>query len=524
MPADQSDNTNVNRTEPVPNNGFPADEHAEPCNEDARPEEVRPSVWRGSSDGNFETYPGAAEYQPGSIALCLPGHWRDLCQLHEDRAGIPADLIALAMLGAQSGISVGHFQGITAGDPIPACLHMLVEGPSGTGKSRAHRVGIHPLHQIEARMVEVARRHRIETIRPQELKLQAWISMYKKDLADMPWDHDLALEIARLENELRTLSKFTEDSQRFLLDDATSQGRDQLISCADRNAIFLETPDGRPQIEVFLSSTGKVLQLETNACLRGFSGDPLVANRVTKGLARRAPSVWMSVWLGIQTDLASKFLSSRHLRENGVLGRFLAFSVGRVATTGHFLNDAELHAAAKLWYDHLVKFAAWRWKHRNDPPRGLPYTPQAMEYLRQARHPFEAGDVSAGSLRHCLLLRWREQVLRVALVLALMEVPAEWMVLERHMDAAFRIVTRAHNDTMGLASNDDRTQDEIDRDELIRYLRKAKLVHMVNANASGFPLERLRQLAKAYPETFEETRMRTGAPGQPPKILRLRNT
>ncbi len=526
VPANSSDNNDANRTESLHNNGSAqADGHVDGnTDESTRPEEFHPLVWRCSPGGDFGPRPGAGEEKSDSIASCLPGHWRDLCQFCEARAGIPADLVALAMLGAQSGISVGHFVGTTAADPIPACLHLLVEAPSGSGKSRAHHVAIQPLHRIEEQTVEVARQHRLESVRPQELQLEARIRNLKWLLGCMPGYSDLACEIARLEDELRTVSKFTEESQRFLLDDATSQGRDQLISRADRNAIFLATPDGRPQIEALLSSKGKALQLESNAYLRGYSGDPLVANRVTKGLERRAPSAWMSVWLGIQTDLASNFLSSRNLRENGVLGRFLAFSVGRAVTTGQFLDDADLIAAAKPWHDHLVSFAAWRWKHRGDPPMGMSYARGAMAYLRQVRHPFETVDVSTGSLRHCLLLRWQEQVMRVALVLALMDLPDEWMVLERHTDAAFHIVVRAHSDTMGLASNDDRTQDEIDRDELVRHLRKAGFVHMVSVNASGFPLERLRQLAAAYPETFEETRMRTGAPGQPPKILRLRNT
>ncbi len=526
MPADLSEGAKCeNRTVPSYNNGSAqVNRNAESTSQPTQLEDLRPPDWNDSQGGNFKSCSDAAAVQSESIAMCLPRRWRDLCQLYEEKAGTPADLVALAMIGAQSGFSVGHFVGTTDGDPIPACLQILVNAASGTGKSRAHHVGIHPLQQIEEKMVEVGRLFRIRTIRPEELKLQSRIRSRKAALTKAPESDEIALEIARLEEELRQLSTFTEDSQRFLLDDATSQGRDQLISRAERNSIFLVSPDGRPQIEALLSSKGKALQLEANAYLRGYSGDPLVANRVTKGLERRAPSAWMSVWLGVQSDLASRFLSNRSLRENGLLGRFLAFSVGRSANTGHFLDDVGLHAAAKPWRDHLVYFAAWRWMHRNDSPLGLPYDQPALEYLRQAKHPFEADGASAGSLRHCLLMRWHEQVMRVALVLALMDAANEWTVLERHMDAAFRIVMRAHSDTMGLASNDDRTPDEIDRDDLVRHLRRTGFVNMVSANVSGFPLERLRQLAADYPETFEETRMRNGTPGQPPKVLRLRST
>jgi len=118
-----------------------------------------------------------------------------------------------------------------------------------------------------------------------------------------------------------------------------------------------------------------------------------------------------------------------------------------------------------------------------------------------------------------------EHAARVAVVLATMK-PTSVRPLRvegSDVETACAIVFRAHVDTIAIVRDDDRTQEEIDRGDLQRFLRESgEPLHVTHGNASGLSVARIRALANMFPELFEVAPERTSRRGQPRKMLRLR--
>ncbi|MCH7225041.1 DUF3987 domain-containing protein [Haloferula sp. A504] len=434
-------------------------------------------------------------------------------------------MTASAMLGTMSGVLAGHVVGNYDGGIVPVNLFIQQIGATGSGKSRSHDAVVRPVHELQERTIRSVSRRRDVEIRPRILQLEAKLAQAKRKLADDPEAFEIAQHTAHLERRLENeRSKDLTRQFRFIVDDATPQAREAALADALRNAIFVVTADGRPHLEAMISSKGKPGEAERNVWLRGYSGDPLHAIRVTKHLNRRAERATISCLFGIQPDIAERFWQDRLLRMSGVLGRFLAFTVEGEQPGCWLSAGGAINEASASWKRHI---GIWRHRtlaNRSGAPLEISFTPGAMERLKAIRHPFEDAGVPKHSLRDLLAVRWRENAARMAVVLAaLKEIGASMPeVTENDVEAACRIVFRAHLDTYEIIHLDDRTPDEAERDDLKLFLMGHDgPLHVVSRNASGLSVARLKGLAEKYPEVFEIVPERTGLRGQPKKVIRL---
>lgn len=454
----------------------------------------------------------------------LPAWAGDFCGVHEEKLEINGDMMAVAMLGSQSGFVAAHVTGDASGTPVPSILQIMVSAPRSGGKSRAFDVTTGALYEMQTEGVRLANNVWVDMIRPQIILRVKQIEVAKKKMEGNPSDLETAEHIADLEHEVEALNRRPETKERYIMDNSTGPARNMMLAEAHRNAVFLLTPDARFNLRRMLDGRPAEREEEIQQILKGFSGDPLIANRVTEKLRREAPHQWLSALLGVQPDLAEKFWADPLLRKSGVHSRVQCFNFGPSPTTRWRNPDDEVRRVQTVWREHLTRLDAFKRQHLGEAPIEIEFTPEALERLVVIDHPFGAGGWDENSLQAALSSRWREVAMRWALNLALMKYDGGDLpeVGATEIDSACTFLFRAHRDAVGLAGVAARSPDQVAQDDLVRHLAvNGGQMALASGNPLGLSVGSLERLVGLNPERLRIAPVSDGGRGRPRKHVLL---
>ena len=222
----------------------------------------------------------------------------------------------------------------------------------------------------------------------------------------------------------------------------------------------------------------------------------------------------------VQPSVMAEVLTSKEARERGLITRILPVRLDVPPT----LDDGVLlqlqEGVEERW--HGLGIGILRLRFSKEAPRRVSCSEEARELLMM--HHNEAQGWVMGDLADCRvdLSRWRENALRIALILAVAEDP-ETTVLTR--DIAERAI-RLHR-WIALGALQETALDRDDQlnaraDKLAEVLSQCGGSRLVSElwNLNKFQLNELVQLTTHFPHRFEmETITNGGRPGQWVRLL-----
>lgn len=453
----------------------------------------------------------------------LPGWAADFCRVHEEKLEMNADMLAVIMATTVAGFIAGHVVGDAAGADVPAVLQCLITAPPSGGKSRAFQAVTAPLYPMQERAVLEAANEWVNSIRPQIIICQRRIDELKKNVEGKNSDFPVAQEIAELERQIQVLSISPELKKRYLIDNSTGPARNLMIAEADRNAVFLVSPDGRRNLCRMLDGRSADREQEIEPVLKGQNGEPLVVSRVPRK-QRNAPNQWLSVLIAVQPDLAEKFWADPLLRRAGIHSRFQGFSFVTSGTTGMRYPDDEVNEQKEVWQGLLTNLEKLKRDHLGGAPVRLPFHKCALERLAEIVYPFATRRGSENELASVLESRWRESVMRLALNLAMMTYDGSTLpeVGPEHIDAACVFVFRAHRDALTLAGDDARSPEDRNCERLMQFLAEnGGMMPLESGNSLGLSIAKMERIVKQHPERLRIAPISTGGRGRPKMHIQL---
>ena len=450
----------------------------------------------------------------------LPEWAGEFCGLHDEILEINGELMAVAMLATTSGFITGHVTGDASGTLVPSNLQIMVSAPRSGGKSRAFDATTAPLYEMQNEAVEFAKHMWVGLIRPQIILLERQIAKSRKDLEGTPSELATAAQIAAMERKVEILNQRPENKERYIIENSTGQARNMMLAEAHRNAVFFLTPDARANFRLMLDGRPTERETAFEHILRGFSGDPLIVNRVTENLRREAPHQWMASLLGVQPDLAEKFWSDPLLRRSGVHTRVQCFQFGVSNTTGMRQPDDSIRRTQAVWRRYLTQLDQLKRKNLNGPPVVIRFTPAAIKRVNEISHPFTAVRLDENSLQSALTSRWREVAVRWALNLEMMKYQGAALpeVGVAEIAAACTFLFRAHQDALIMAGQAAQSPDQAAQENIVRFLAdNGGKMALTSGNPLGLSIANIERIVALNPEKLRIAPLAQGGRGRPKK-------
>lgn len=144
-----------------------------------------------------------------SPAQVLPTPWQDFCEAHQREFGMPADMVAVCLVGAMAGFAAGHVTGDLGRRRVLPNLFILMAAPPGGNKTECHVRVTGPLLELQRAAVAAARKDWETKTRVEILACEARIAEARRELREASHDRSIAERIASLEAARRNTRMYS---------------------------------------------------------------------------------------------------------------------------------------------------------------------------------------------------------------------------------------------------------------------------------------------------------------------------
>ena len=434
---------------------------------------------------------------------------------------VPVELPLLCCLGAVGG-AMGkgwELHGAVNGQKNRANIYLVLALPPGAGKGIANLI-IKPICDCEQSRTDQWNSVDKPRLEAERHLADLEVKRLSRTRKDEPFDKQALIEAKR---ELREAEVRLAYSPALIGGNATTSGLARELTRVTAETLFICSAEGGEVVRVMLGSyrqDGGDFELWLN----GYSGEGYKQTRGSQ--TSGAPDIvylkdiCLSCLLMVQPFVMGEVLTSKEARERGLVTRILPVRLDVPPTLDDGLVRHLAEGVEECWR-HSIQLILSR-RFSKDAPCRIECSEEARDLL--TKHHNEAQTWVMGDLADCRvdLSRWRENALRIAIILAVAEDP-ETTVLTA--DVAARAIRIHRWIALGALQ-----ETALDRDEQVNA-RANKLAEILSQcggsrliselwNLNKFPLNELNQLKTYFPQRFEmEIITNGGRPGQWVRLL-----
>lgn len=415
--------------------------------------------------------------------------------------------IALTIVSAAIGKGLRIASG--GGRKTMANLYSLVSADSGTGKTTVLRVLREPLDILQAHLKEFGRQkglHRLGSLKsPPRGRGFEGNEGFAGDIDVLP---PRAKGSAKMPDPRLTCSEVTGPALARLL----AQNQQILLNAtAEAGNLLDETAKAT-------SPLGQLL-------LKGFSGDPVEIDRITREAVVMEEPCISVCWL-CQPHRLDKFLANERLLEDGLLPRFLV-AHSNASMAQMYGDDDSVPVAAADAYGGLIEELFVLYGRNSKDEWVVQASAEAQEVMRDHHNQcVERWNADDGPLRPCIA-RWSEQAWKIALVLhaAIHGANSHQMPLDGHTaQRAFALqqwFARQQTQILGGAVLPAGTTRLARLCELLRSSPNGEMTLRNLQNSHGFSDSEVRRLVTSAPQQLYLQKRQNPAGGRPSHVVGL---
>ncbi len=495
---------------------------------------IDPNIAEGIADINRQIVPLGAKAFP-SVSLfdipgveeefpieALPAVMRDMALSLGEVYAVPPMLPGLCALGVAAGtLGKGWWlTGAVNGHGNYGNLYLVLVLPPATGKSSIAKALISPLSEWENERERKWKEEDLPALQA-EAKLKACqLSILFKPASSVSKEERdaLAREVAALEKKL----KF---NPALITEDTTTESLERDLGNVANETQFVFSTDGGKCLSSAMGQyrSGKN-ETDCDLWLKAFTSDEHKSSRVTRdSVSLKAPL--LSILLLIQPNVWGRVQANEDARDRGLFTRILPVSLSFKAVADDGVIR-ELNSGIKeAWRTRIREILQLRFEAVE---HGCPKEIRCSDGAREVVRAFHNEGVVLTNCSHADLRgelgRWREQVLRLAVVIAVMENP---ICCELSVEVATRAVRLVR---WIVARGYDLNRECREAAVLDRRDRLIQVLHNSGGECTTRDLERrntfteaeIRQLSALFPSVFAiEVRMAGAKGGRPSEFCRL---
>ena len=332
---------------------------------------------------------------PQFPADVLPDTLRGFALEIAERRQVPADMPAVAMLGAVAASSAGRFMVKLPTHDEPLNLYLLPALPPGTRKSQVVRDVVAPLYESEREMVEAARSS-VAKEKAERDVMEARIR-HLRDKAAKASDRD---ERDAFQSEIADILAGLDQEPcfpRLVCDDVTPE-RLAALMAENGGAMALISAEGG----VVGMMAGRYQERggpNLDVYLKGHSGDPLRVDRASDSASTRTRIISrpaLTLLLMVQPEVLSDLSKVPGARGRGLLARFL-YSLPHCELGFRFYRDRPIDQSVQLRYHATIRDIL---SHPMlEEPRPLRLSAEALDLWREFHDAIE-GRMAEGEDLH----------------------------------------------------------------------------------------------------------------------------
>jgi len=479
-----------------------------------------------SSDDTSEPH---AEIDPGPFPVdALSQPMRQLVEEVADVHQVPVELPASAGLATLSGAMGKSFKltGAVNGKETYGNIYVVPAAPKSTGKGASSMMTKPLIHASQKKARDFLEKE-LPSLKLEKELLTAERNNLKKKVVPGTKDYDkltdLGLSEAKqrlleIEQRLEQIEPLLEYSPTYWVGNATSEAMEGQFA-RNNDSLFCFSPEAGAVVRVMLGKYSKKDQADIDLHLSGYSVEPVRSDRVGRGITEIEPC--LSTLLFCQPFVLRELISNEEALERGLTARILAFVVEPELKEDDGVVRTIDDAVQQCWEATIQAILDIREAQAGPEsgPRIITCTPEAREVFRRFHNESIALRKGKYWDMEGELGRWRENALRLGLILCIADDPAATVLTEFQAERAVKI-TRWFVLSMLAIMNRGRMKRRYERlkelhSVLLNYPRREATLRDLR-NRHCFDKEEVRSLVADFPDQLRvETRKpKTGRPSE----------
>jgi len=446
--------------------------------------------------------PERGEFPLDAIPIVLSDYARQLADAYQ----IPVELPSMCMISAISGALGKQWEAVNAASDRKTRGNLLVilSLPSGSGKSVSSRIA-RPIQSFEDCRTENWLGIERPRISSEIQALESEIHVIKRPKGKETLNRtELTSKITRLEEYKRQLAY----SPALITGNATTSGFAAELSRVDKETLWVFSAEAGEVVRVMLGVYRKE-GTDMDLWLSGYSGESYKQVRAgTEANSIQLKDPCLSALLMVQPCVLNELLNNSSARERGLLTRIFAVSIEADLP----YDDGTLRRVCtnieRRWERLIEEVLQIRFNLPS--PRELSCPEETVRIFRDfyndTTHRWANGKYADHRNQ---LARWRENAIRLAVVLQVASNPHSQVLEPETARAAVRLFKWIGLGGLEVASNDreEKLRGKVsDLEKILRASGGSRLASDL-LKRNGFKMAELRQLADVFPARIkiEET-------------------
>ena len=475
-----------------------------------------------------------ASLEPGEFPIhALSPAMRAIVEEVAEVHRVPVALPAMCAVGVVSGALGNAFTlvGAVNGKESHGNIYIIAAAPKSSGKGSVAGALVRPLLEASAELEADFKERQLPILKSEKAVLEKRVTVIVNELASnktgagkdrqtmgaverMEAEHELQTANARLE----TIEPLLAAMPTYWVGNATSEA---MAAQFKRNncGLLCYSAEAGEVVRVLMGKYRGDGKADYDLALSGYSVEPWRSDRIGRGSCQITPC--LSMLLLVQPSILREITDDAEAFERGMTARMLSFIVETEPLEDDGIYRYISEQAAADW-NQLIRGILVRREALAGNLNRITCLPEAREIYR---HFYNEGvQLRRGEYKdiEAELGRWRENAIRIGIVLAVADSPEGVELTAEQATRAVEIARWCVRS--GLQITDmARTQKRAERAEEIQtlLLRNGGKETLRNLERShGFKQEEVRALALQFPERFTiERKEDTG--GRPSEVLRL---
>ncbi len=493
------------------------------------------STINSTDDETQDPIPNHGPFPVDALSPAMRGLVEELAVVHIVPVELPG-MCALATVSASLGLAYILDGAVPGKGGCYGGLYIIPGAAKSSGKGSVANFLARPLIEVSSAREEAFRKGQLPRLKSEKALLEKRLNqignLYAKGKSGSGRNsspvsqaerHELQLEHEDAQKRIDKIEELIKCLPTYWVGNTTSEALAEQLN-RNTSGLWIFSPEAAETLRVLLGKYRKDGHADCDLFLSGYTVESWRSDRIGRGVCQ-LESPWLSCLLMVQPSIITELFSNEEAFERGMTARCLPFSVETEPTFDDGSNRMVGEIATSVWHG-IIRTILERREAIGGNHYKIICSPEAREVFRQFHN--ESVALRRGEYRsiEAELGRWRENSIRIALVLAVADDPATSMLTQDQAERAIRIMRWCGYSGLKVLDTARRQNLEErvgDLEDLLQKKGGKETVRNLTKN-NGYSSQEIQDLARRFPDrVVMKVGKESNQGGRPSEIVRLAN-